>query len=198
MSLVFSEQLKDLPEKDTSAVLQHKCTLLYLLAHLNQYWPLEETTLPCLLGVSFECKFPIQEKYYACLYLNLWRQLQLVKDMQSVETQTKTRIFFFGMAGLSSKLQILSTLSRLVLDELQIHLNCFSVSELLQVEAGFFFTNLFAKIRHFNSGLCPKHILLTIESLKVEAPSLLALHLVDLFSLIGEQVDSAMLYMDSQ
>lgn len=85
------------------------------------------------------------------------------------------------MAGLSSKLQILSTLSRLILDELQIQLNCFSVSELLQVDSGYFFTNLFAKIRYFNSGLSPKHILLTIESLKVEAPQLLALHLVDLF-----------------
>jgi hypothetical protein len=68
---------------------------------------------------------------------------------------------------------------------MQIQLSCFSVSELLQLEAGYFFNNLFVKMRYFNSGVSPKHLLLTMESLKVEAPELLALNLVELFELVG-------------
>ena len=54
------------------------------------------------------------------------------------------------------------------------------------MDSAYFFTNLFAKIRFFNSGLSSKHILLTIESLKVESPGLLTLNLVELCLLIGE------------
>lgn len=73
-----------------------------------------------------------------------------------------------------------------MLEDLQIKMSCFSVSELLMMDSAYFFTNLFAKIRFFNSGLSSKHILLTIESLKVESPGLLTLNLVELCLLIGE------------
>lgn len=42
------------------------------------------------------------------------------------------------------------------------------------VDQGYFFNNLFAKLRYFNTGMSEKHLLLTIESLKIEAPVLLA------------------------
>lgn len=101
-----------------------------------------------------------------------------------------------ALSGLSSKLEIVSCLSSLVLEELQIQLSCFSVAELLLLDSGYFFNNLFAKLRYFNAGVSAKHLLLTIESLRVEAPTLLALHLIELCELIGEQVDSAMTYLD--
>lgn len=67
------DQLRELPSKDTSASLQHKCALMYLIAHIDQPTTLEEMTLPYLLDIGFDCKFQIQEKYYGCLYLNLLR-----------------------------------------------------------------------------------------------------------------------------
>jgi hypothetical protein len=54
------------------------------------------------------------------------------------------------------------------------------VAELLQMDQGYFFNNMFAKLRYFNVGVSTKHQLLTLESLKEEAPSLLAVHLVEL------------------
>ncbi len=56
---------------------------------------------------------------------------------------------------------------------------------MLALEAGYFFNNLFVKMRYFNTGVSPKQLLLTMESLKVEAPDLLALNLVELLELIG-------------
>lgn len=79
-----------------------------------------------------------------------------------------------ALSGLSSKLEVVSCLCSLILEELQIQLSCYSVSEMLLADDGYFFNNLFAKLRYFNTGMSTKHMLLTLEALKVEAPELLA------------------------
>lgn len=91
-----------------------------------------------------------------------------------------------SLSGLSSKLEIVACLSYLVLEELQIQLSCFSISELLLLDNGYFFNNLFAKLRYFNQGMTSKHLLLTIESLKLTAKQLLADNLLELCELVGD------------
>jgi hypothetical protein len=69
---LYTESFKDLPSKEVSAVLQQKCAYLYLIACLDQPSSMHELILPLLSLVTFETKYPIQEKYYACLYYNLY------------------------------------------------------------------------------------------------------------------------------
>lgn len=69
-------------QKESSVLLQKKCNLLYLLALLSQNDAemsrtlLEQVTMPLLQKVTFETRFPIQEKYFACLYYNLLVQVR--------------------------------------------------------------------------------------------------------------------------
>ena len=63
--------------KESSVILQKKCTMLYLLASLCRNDAnlsrqlLEQVTVPLLSKVTFATRFPIQEKYFACLYYSL-------------------------------------------------------------------------------------------------------------------------------
>jgi hypothetical protein len=166
-----------------------------LIASLSQTSTLEEVTLPLLLKVDFQCKFQIQEKYYACLFYNLQQQIRK-SDLATLDIQTKTRIFTLTLSGLSSKLSIVSCLCSLSLREIQQQLGCSSVSELLVIENGYFFNNLFAKLRYFNYEMSSTHLLLTVESLKVQAPQLLAQHLIQLCEMVGLSVDQAMICLD--
>jgi len=67
-----------------------------------------------LLQVTFQCKYPIQEKYYACLFFGL---LKLVKkiDFLQIDIQSRTRVFTVVLSGLSSKLEIVACLSQLII-----------------------------------------------------------------------------------
>lgn len=64
------------------------------------------------------------------------------------------------------------------------------------IENGYFFNNLFAKLRYFNYEMSSTHLLLTVESLKVQAPQLLAQHLIQLCEMVGFSVDQAMICLD--
>jgi hypothetical protein len=64
------------------------------------------------------------------------------------------------------------------------------------IENGYFFNNLFAKLRYFNYEMSSTHLLLTVESLKVQAPQLLAQHLIQLCEMVGLSVDQAMICLD--
>ena len=61
---------------------------------------------------------------------------------------------------------------------MQNQLNCSTVSELLAIENGYFFNNVFAKLRYFNFDMSSTHLLLTMESLKVQAPKMMAEHIL--------------------
>lgn len=78
LTWLFLDELDELSEaRDSSVSLQKKCTLLYLLACLSKNDAeisrqlLEQVTVPLLAKVTFATRFPIQEKYFACLYLGL-------------------------------------------------------------------------------------------------------------------------------
>lgn len=135
ISLYLDELTFDLSalddQRDSSITLQKKCTLLYLLAllgrsdaHLSRQL-LEQLTVPLLQKVTFASRFPIQEKYFACLYFNLLLQVKEARaadmfDDETIDLQLKTRVFQYAFSGLSSKLEIISRLSSLVLAEYKV------------------------------------------------------------------------------
>lgn len=102
--LIFDLRATNESVKESSQNLQKKCTLLYLLASLCQgdsdssLQLLEEVTIPLLQLVTFATRFPIQEKYFACLYLGLLAQVREARvaghfDDEVIDLQLKTRVF---------------------------------------------------------------------------------------------------------
>jgi len=71
-----------------------------------------------------------------------------------------------------------------------------SVSEVLTADNGYFFNNLFAKLRYFGLGMSAKHIHMTLIALKEQVPELMGRELLQLLELIGINIDSAVLYAD--
>ena len=71
-----------------------------------------------------------------------------------------------------------------------------SVSEVLSAENGYFFNNLFAKLRYFGMGMSSKHIHMTLIALKEQVPQRMGQELMQLLELIGVNIDSAILYVD--
>jgi len=71
-----------------------------------------------------------------------------------------------------------------------------SVSEVLLANNGYFFNNLFAKLRYFGIGMSSKHIHMTLIALKEQVPELMGQELLQLLELISLNIDSAMLYGD--
>ena len=72
---MYEDELNDLMDaRDSSLILQKKCALLFLLTHLTVddvdfcLYLLQQVTISMLEKVNFETRFPIQEKYFACLY----------------------------------------------------------------------------------------------------------------------------------
>lgn len=160
--------------KETSSILQQRCTLLYLLGNLSAQpvcqHLLTSVTLPMLdETVSFENRFPIQEKYYACLYACLLRQFP---DIRSMDVSIKTRVFNYAFSGLSCRLEIVQKMSWLILDQLKSRSSISSIESLLKADNGHFFHNLFAKLRYFSAGMSSFHVHMNLVSLKNHAPSL--------------------------
>ena len=59
---------------------------------------LTEVTVPLLAKVTFITRFPIQEKYFACLYYGLLCQVKAARaagmfNDEIIDVQLKTRIF---------------------------------------------------------------------------------------------------------
>lgn len=83
---------------------------------------------------------------------------------------------------------------------------------LLQLDQGFFFNNLFAKLRFFgiagklydqgvqkgaaNGSNSTRHLLLVLKSLKNYSPGLLAPNIKELFEIICQNIDNAMVNHD--
>ena len=74
LDLLWQEELGLVIQK-TSAGLQQQCTLLYLIAYLDVPHSFTDSIVPLICEITFEAKFMIHEKYYACLYLNVLRYL---------------------------------------------------------------------------------------------------------------------------
>ena len=91
-------------------------------------------------------------------------------DDQVIDLQLKTRVFQYAFSGLSSKLEIISRLSSLILDEYKILYGTSSFKDVLEADDGYFFNNLFAKLRYFATGMSDKHVHLCLISLKDYAP----------------------------
>ena len=91
-------------------------------------------------------------------------------DDEVIDLQLKTRVFQYAFSGLSSKLEIISRLSSLILDEYKLLYSTKSFEEVLNADDGYFFNNLFAKLRYFATGMSDKHVHLCLISLKDYAP----------------------------
>ena len=113
-----------------------------------------------------------------------------------IDLQLKTRIFQFAFSGLSSKLEIISRLSSLILSEYKQVYNCTTFEEVLEADDGYFFSNLFAKLRYFATGMSDKHVHLCLISLKDYAPERMRNVLIQLLELVGNNIDSAMMLLD--
>ena len=102
-----------------------------------------------------------------------------------IDVATKTKIFQFAFSGLSSKLEIVARLSILVIEELKMDKSAESLEQLLEIAEGFFFNNLFAKLRYFTVSLSDKHVHLCLVSLKDYAPRSMAKVAIQILELIG-------------
>jgi hypothetical protein len=71
-----------------------------------------------------------------------------------------------------------------------------SLDALLEADNAYFFSNLFAKLRYFSTGMSSKHVHLCLISLKEHAPVRMSKVLIQLFELITNTIDAAMVYMD--
>lgn len=67
---------------------------------------------------------------------------------------------------------------------------------MLSADNGYFFNNLFAKLRYFGTGMSAKHIHMSLIALKEQVPELMGRELLQLLELIGLNIDSAVLYAD--
>ena len=68
---------------------------------------------------------------------------------------------------------------------------------MLDADDGYFFSNLFAKLRYFATGMSDKHVHLCLISLKDYAPGRMKNVLIQLLELVGKNIDSAMMLLDS-
>ena len=84
----------------------------------------------------------------------------------------------------------------LILEEFKIMHGKVTLEELLDVDEGYFFNNLFAKLRYFASGMSDKHVNLCLISLKDYAQIRMATIVIQLLELISKNVDTAMLMLD--
>ena len=66
-------------------------------------------------SITFEVRFPIQERYYACLYSVLVNVTAQMENIQSLPMSTKVNLFTFMFSGLSSGFEILQVLSSQIL-----------------------------------------------------------------------------------
>jgi len=96
----------------------------------------------------------------------------------TIDLQLKTRVFQYAFSGLSSKLEIVSRLSSLVIDEFKQLYGSQSLEQVLEADEGYFFNNLFAKLRYFSTGMSDKHVHLCLISLKDFAPKRMATVLI--------------------
>lgn len=92
----------------------------------------------------------------------------------TIDLQLKTRVFQFAFSGLSSKLEIVSRLSSLIIDQFKALYGAESLENVLEADDGYFFNNLFAKLRYFAAGMSDKHVHLCLISLKDYAPRRMA------------------------
>ena len=105
-------------------------------------------------------------------------------------------MFHYAFSGLSSKLEIIARLSSLTLYEFKQLYGLQVLEDLLEADDGYFFHNLFAKLRYFTAGMSDKHVHLCLVSLKDYAPGRLGSVLIQLLELVGKNIDSAMLLLD--
>ena len=87
-------------------------------------------------------------------------------------------------------------MSHLILNEFKLIYAVTNYEDLLEADDGYFFNNLFAKLRYFATGMSDKHVHLCLISLKDYAPSRMASVLIQLLELVGKNIDSAMLLLD--
>lgn len=157
-----------------------------------------------LSKINFVTRFPIQQKYYATLYEALYRQVKVLIQYDEkafsgsdLDQSSRTKIFTYAFSGLSCRLEIVSRISALILNQLmKVNGPCKSIEELLSVDGQFFFNNIFAKLRYFASSLSDKHVLFCLASLSEYAPQRTASLLIPLLELVIQNVDSAMLLLD--
>ena len=93
-------------------------------------------------------------------------------------------------------MEIISRLSTLILDEYKLLYATTSFEEVLNADDGYFFNNLFAKLRYFATGMSDKHVHLCLISLKDYAPRRMSSVLIQLLELVGKNIDNAMLLLD--
>ena len=84
----------------------------------------------------------------------------------------------FAFGGISSKLEIIKRLSLMTLEEFKVLYSVKEIPEMLTLNQGYFFNNLFAKMRYFSTNFgregagidLEKHVHLCLISLKDYAP----------------------------
>ena len=102
-----------------------------------------------------------------------------------MDVSTRTRVFNFAFSGLSSRLEIVSKLSWLILDLLKAQASIKDTESLLKADNGHFFHNLFAKLWYFSAGMSSAHVHMSLVSLKDQSPALFDEVVVELLQLVG-------------
>ena len=213
----------------TASQLQLKCKHLFVLSlSLGNHAHLSNADLPSVVrrivelvdlfaqyhnSLDFEIRFPIQERFYACLF-HLLERCTAQREAFQIETypmQLKVSIFTHMFSGLSSGFKILTTLSKQMIrnlarsyrlvDEETIQLDSELATLLLEQDNQFFFSNLFAKMRFFegtciNQGCSARHLLHVLKSLTKLCPKMLRTRLVGILDLLCDNMDSALIRQD--
>jgi hypothetical protein len=134
-----------------------------------------------------------------------------MENIQRLPMSTKVNLFTFMFSGLSSGFEILQVLSSQILRHIcQQYQLCPTeqptqstmASQLLLADEAFFFNNLFAKLRYFGNSVVQtsnstKHLLLVLKSLRTFAKDLLQGIMKELFTILCENMDKAMVNLDS-
>lgn len=89
-----------------------------MIAYLDVPQSFTDSIVPLICEITFEAKFMIHEKYYACLYLNVLRYLpRLFREELSKDIQMKTKLVSLIVAGLASKMPIVKCICALCISE---------------------------------------------------------------------------------
>ncbi|TNV86267.1 hypothetical protein FGO68_gene12591 [Halteria grandinella] len=182
-------------EKETSANLQERCKVLFILSNLNVSdlrikLQLIDKLVEQIDTIENTVKYPIQERNLALIYYALrkfCKGLSIKRGSEDLELQQTNKLFIYSFCGLSSQLEIVKTISSQIINIFKAQYSTDTIEGLLKANQGFYFTNLFAKVRFLNPTIKNVHLttsaqtcqanrnlLLVIRSLRSYAPKLLA------------------------
>ncbi|CDW82380.1 UNKNOWN [Stylonychia lemnae] len=205
---ILIQELKNMDERTqnrqkTSADLQQKCQILYILAYITprqkQLMLLQYLIDQMELQIDANIKYPIQERYYAMMYLCLYFISQRLQIRNMPQLQLKNKLFAYAFSGISSNIEIINRVSFNILQNFMSSYDVDNLGQLLELENGYYFHNLFSKIRYGSEQMTASHhILQILNSLKNNTPKLLENVIYDLFALVIENIDKSIIQVDQK